>query len=220
MIAVTSLGFNRIERQQYCVATWKAMGMRVIAVQNPGESDRLKSDFPTVCFKEYELPLANLFSKNTPTIQSMTNQAIEENETVLIINSDISIKDKPSAFSSHWEVIPKTLSVGIRWNAAHGSKRRTREPWGIDVFMITKEMAEQVPDIGFRIGLPGWDFWITYHLHTLGYGVHVTGSKLFHENHPRGWNRDDQNAYRRMVAKQYNCTERMLPYFIKDITKR
>lgn len=220
MIAVTSLGFGRIERQQYCVDTWKSMGMQVVAVQNPGESEKLRNSFPGVVFKECEPSEKSMFSKVTPSIKSITNQAIEEDDTILVINSDISIKDRPSDFRSHWSVLPKTLSVGIRWNAAPGSKRRTREPWGIDVFLITKQMAETIPDLGFQIGLPGWDFWITYHLYLNGYAVHVTGSKLFHENHPRGWNKQDQSSYRQMVSAHYGCTERMLPYFIKDITKR
>ncbi len=220
MIAVTSFGFNRIERQQYCVDTWRSVGLRVVAVQNEGESERLAGSFPHVCFKEVSPPVNGMFSKATPLIKSITDQAIEENDSVLIINSDISIKDRPSSFASNWAVHPKTLNVGIRWNASPGSKHRTREPWGIDAFLITKPMAETIPDLGFQIGLPGWDFWIVYHLHLNGYAVNVTKSRLFHENHPRGWNKQDQSSYRRMVAKHYNCTERMLPYFIKDVTNR
>jgi len=220
MIAVTSLSHGRIDRQQYCINTWLAKGLRVIAVQCPGETESLRPHFPNVTFKEYTLPTSNIFSKNTPTIDSMAYQAIEEKDAVLLINSDISIKDSDLMFQQHWVVQPKTLSLGVRQDANPGSKKRKQQKWGIDAFLVTPEMAQTIPDIGFRIGLPGWDFWIVYHFHLLGYAIHVTKSRLFHENHPKGWNEADQMAYRCLVQTRYNVTRNMLPYFILDVTNR
>lgn len=220
MIAVTSLSFNRIERQQYCVQTWRHRGLKVIAVQAPGETEYLQQFFPDVTFKEYDLPDTNIFSKNTPTIYSMCQQAIEENDRIFLINSDISAKDKPSVFHQKLTHQENTLLVGIRKDADPGSKIRKLQKWGIDAFCLTPEMATVTPDLGFRVGLPGWDFWITYHLHNLGYITKVSGLLLFHENHPRGWNAQDHAVYRAMIAEKYQISKRFLPYFILNVTGR
>jgi hypothetical protein len=221
MKAVTSLSFNRIERQQYCVKTWQDRGLDVIAVQSPEEINKLKDLFPSVNFKEHTNTSANIFSKDTPEIYALTKIAEEVWEECLLINSDISIKDNIKNFYEFWTPEIKTFKIGIRWDCVAGKKARTKQKWGIDVFLITPEMVNTIPNLGFRIGCPGWDFWLIYHFHLLGYKITPTQSKLFHESHSRNWYKSDQKAYRDMLMTKYSIdTNTELPYLIKELTQR
>jgi hypothetical protein len=219
MIAVTSIGFNRIERQQYCIQTWKNKGLRVLAIQLPGETERLQSSFPNVEFKEYPNHTP-IFSRTTPLIYNLIIQALEENDDILLINSDISIKDKYEFFNSKWTTEEKELKIGIRLDGISGRKRRTRQPHGIDAFKITKIMAEKLRDIGFQIGMPGWDYWLVYHFHLLGYNIVTSTSRLMHEIHDVNWSKHDQYSYDPIVKEHYNMSHMKLGPIIKRLTNR
>lgn len=221
MIIATSLHTSRVERQQYCVQTWLNLGLRVVAVQAPGETDTLRPLFPYVTFKEYPLPEKTMYSKATPSIKNIANQSIEENDYALILNSDISIKDSQTQFYQRWVPKDDALTIGIRWNGSPGSKKRTRESWGIDAFLLSPQMALMVPEMGFQIGLPGWDFWMVYLFHLAGYHIETSRSRLFHHRHDKGWNSQDQLAYRRMVCEHYgHASTTFLPRLIKTVTGR
>ena len=211
---LTSLSPNRVERQRYCLDSWKVFG-KIIAVQREDEIPSLQSLFSDVEFRT--AAPSSSFSKPTPKITEIVKYA---DEPSLLINSDISIKDSNLDLWNYEEGI---LKLGIRTDYfPNSSSRKFRQKYGIDAFLIYPEMRDLLPDLDFCIGCPGWDFWLPYHLwFKHNYEIRTPDCIFLHELHPLGWTDQDQKSYRaRIAASEYKLTYSMLPAFILDITNR
>ena len=83
---LTSISPRRIERQQYCMATWLQYG-EITAVQTAGEIPLLQPQFPNVQFVATEKTGALTFGyPSRVNISAMIDQG-----PGLLINSDIKI---------------------------------------------------------------------------------------------------------------------------------
>ena len=211
---ITSLHAKRVERQQYCLNTWMKLSTDIVAVQAEHEIELLTNLFPFVKFEVGSV--SQSFSKPTPKITELVRQASIPS---LLINSDISIKDETLDL---WKYEPKVLKLGIRQDFRPGTSTKMKQKYGIDAFLIYPEMIDQLPDLDFCIGCPGWDFWLPYHLWAFhDYRITTPPCSFFHELHPLGWTEEDQKSYRsRLQSYGYKLTPSMLASFILDITNR
>lgn len=221
MKIVTSLGPNRIERQQLCLRSWISAGHEVVAIQSVGETEKFSPHFPQATFVETDL-VGDLFGKPTfVRIKAMTDQAVDGN--VLIVNSDIELVGDHANFLSQWsEPQPKVLKMGVRWDVSPKNSRiRTMFKWGVDAFLITPQIAADLPDVGLAIGCPAWDYWIPYHLHTLGY-TFVTNKEFYlaHTSHDRAWSNSDYETGLRIMKQHYGIERTPLAHFVQEITGR
>lgn len=222
MKIVTSFSPSRAERQNQCLASWIKLGCTVVGVQSPGESDRMADLYPSASFVETEL-VGDLFGKpHFVRMKAIIDQAVDE--PILILNSDIEIRMTPDRFSSEWEIpAGKALKVGIRWDVNARTNRYQLLKWGIDAFLITPDIAKHLPDIGLTMGCPVWDYWIPWHMHSLGYQILTNKNQgLFHVVHNRNWSMDDYHTGWRLVAEHYgeNATDKALTTFIQNVTGR
>lgn len=212
---ITSLHHKRVDRQKYCIDSWRKHGNNIIAVQAEHEIPILKPLFDNVQFEVGSVSYA--FSKPTPKITELIKYA---DEPSLLINSDISIKDDNL---NKWNYEKKVLKLGIRHDYFPNNKtQKFRQKYGIDAFLICPEMQKLLPDLDFCIGCPGWDFWLPYHLWAFhDYSIVVPDCWMLHELHPLGWTDQDQKSYReRLKSYGYKLTPTMLAAFILDITNR
>jgi hypothetical protein len=212
---ITSLHHKRIERQQYCLNTWMKFSTNIVAVQAEHEIEVLRNIFPFVKFVVGEV--SDKFSKPTPKITELIKQA---DEPSLLINSDISVKDKEL---SSWNYEEKVIKLGIRLDYRPvPPQTKHKQKYGIDAFLIGPDMIPLLPDLDFCIGCPGWDFWLPYHLWAYhDYQIRTPSCNFLHELHPIGWTEADQRSYReRLQGYGYKLTPSMLAAFILDITNR
>lgn len=223
MKLVTSLSPNRTKHQQSCIASWHATGCDVVAVQSPGESERLRNDYPDVNFVETDL-VGDVF--NAPRlvrIAAMLQQASED-APVLIMNSDLKIVSSPE-FNAFWgKSEPLELKVGIRYDRNITTKATTMFKWGIDVFRITSEIAAALPDIGMTLGMPAWDYWIPWHLvKECGYRVTTNmslGMQFVHDMHRKGWSEDQYRIGLKLFESKYGVSAKDLTAWVQEITGR
>ena len=200
---VTSLSPHRIERQQYCLQTWMKLGLSVVAVQPPGEIEKLQEHFPWVEFVETDQTGTSVGRPHLPLISEMCNQA--QSGPIILINSDISVKDTYEQFHREWmtEHDSNELVVGVRMDYKPPDGRKKQTAWGIDVFKICPSMLP-LKNIGMCIGFPGWDHWLPWELHRRGYRIRVAKSALLHQTHELGYSEDDMLVSRSILLKEYN----------------
>ena len=213
---VTSLSTKNIERQTYCLTTWQRYGLPITAVQTTGESTLLQEKFPWVEYIETDL-VGDKFGKSyLPRTIELVRQA--KTETILIINSDISIEDTKEEFFTNWDI--PGLGCGIRLNhRRYGSTRVKRNPFGIDAFKIEPEMAD-IKDLGFCIGMPGWDYWLPYELNRRGYPISVSQSHLLHLMHDLNYEDEYIKIGVDLLVKNYGYTRPHFTYVVQRLTGR
>lgn len=222
MRIITSVGPSRYERQLLCIKSWQSIGLDVVCVQSPGESAQFMDLYPGVEFVETDL-VGDLFKKpHLVRIYALMKQAVRFHEPGLIMNSDIEVRCSKEEFESRWAA-PKnrTLVMGVRWDEDPVTKVAKIQKWGIDAFLITPGIVDDVFDLGLSMGCPAWDYWIPLHLMKLGYQI-VTHkhNDLIHESHPLNWSREDYEIGLRALRKSYGLNGKQAAMSIQRITGR
>jgi len=225
MKIVTSFSPNRIERQQYCVSTWAKYGLPIVAVQTTGEAAQMQEHYPGVTFVETDKTGIAHSRPRCPTIAAMCAQATDED--ILLINSDISVKDTGAQFRHAWmRDRGRRLVVGIRKDFDRVGGEKWLNPYGIDAYRITPEMAgvvlaeEDRLGLGFAIGCPGWDYWIAWLLWYHGHTIEVAKSSLLHPIHEWNWTKEQHAHALEMLIKHYRLTPHMWTCFAQEATGR
>lgn len=206
LVAVTSLtmGEEKRERQQKCLDSWRRLGLRIVAVQLPGQIEQLQPYFPAV---EFVMTNRSHAEYQRVLIKDHAMQAVRLQTPVMLINSDIEIYQNRDEFVSQWVDVPDdTMQFGVRWNYHSSLRHADEEQWGIDAFRFTPQTAEQLPDYGFGIGLPVWDFWLPWHHKRVNQGKMRTDPRpvMFHQNHLLNWTVEDHARGCKVMKRVYN----------------
>jgi hypothetical protein len=219
MKIATSISPTRIDRQKYCIDSWKKYGYEIIAIQPPSQTDSTKSYFPDITILESTNTGTRIDKPDHIQIHEHIQLASKYNETVLLINSDIEMIYSIDEFK-YWKIVDtNTFKIGIRWNQTKDTT--TLCPAGIDVFQITPVIANSLPNLGFVIGCPHWDYWVVYHLWKLGYDISVIDTmRLLHEVHNDRWSDTDYINTERLFTDNYSISPNELGQIIARLTNR
>lgn len=196
---LTSLSPNRIERQQLCLKTWEQFG-EITAVQTAGDVAILEPHFPGVNFVTTELTGAGLYGlPNRPRIKAIVDQG-----PGLLINSDIKITSTQQEFEKDWTPKAKQFNVGVRWDFEAPKGPKVINKCGVDAFLITEEVMQLLPDVGFLIGVPMWDYWIVWHMLTERFRIQSKISQgLLHLKHAINWTKEDMDRGKEIMHAEY-----------------
>ncbi len=213
---ITSISPRRIERQQYCMATWLQYG-QIVAVQTIEDISLLQPQFPDVQFVATEKTGAKLFGYPS----RINISAMIEQGPGLLINSDIKIDTNKKQFDSDWKPKPKQFNVGVRFDFDGPGKPKFLNKHGIDAFLITEEVMAVMEDHGFVIGVPVWDCWIVWHMliHRFKIKAKLTPG-LLHLNHPMGWSDTDLAKGLAIMQREYGIGHKGPSEAISDVTDR
>lgn len=203
-VAVTSLAPRRCPRQTAALDSWIEFGLTVHAVNTAAEIDTLRPLYPQVDHWHASEDQAVGLSKRTATINSLADIAAKINHTVLLINSDCEAYGNPGVLVE--QMRDKTLTMGIRHNYLESRHvGAVRERWGLDAFVVTPDMARELPRLPFGIGVPIWDYWLPYHFRELGYDLStVVPAWLYHRQHAPGWVRSDWVTGANVFSQHYD----------------
>lgn len=194
IVAVTSINPNpdRHARQLKCLQTWSDAGLSIVVVNTKDELNAMPwiGDIATPLASN---AVAEGYDRPVQKVKALLGAGISSSQQFMVINSDIEISGNLTILS---EAIKARghLTIGVRYNYDKGKDIASarREPAGLDVFVMTPELAETVIDIGLGIGKPTWDYWLPLHFHNLGVKFNWIQSPLFfHESHPIGWSNTD-----------------------------
>lgn len=216
MQAITSVSPYRLQHQIRCMESWHDLGLKVIAVQTKHDAELLSSELPSwinlsitdLAADEYDRP-------NHVRISALLQQVTRRS---LLINSDIEITSNREEFQQKWTPIDKEVILGIRTDVYEDGKELT--PFGIDVFSIDPVHRFGVPDLGFAMGCPVWDYWLCWHFICSGHPINCVKTGLEHQAHDQCWTVDHQSTGRKLLAKAYQVTPRNLTLKIAALTGR
>lgn len=196
---LTSLSPKRIERQQLCLDTWKQFG-EITAVQTEHDRAILEPQFPGVNFVTTDLTGAGAYGlPNRPRIKAIVDQG-----PGLLINSDIKITSTEEEFKEDWTPKSKQFNVGVRWDFDGPKTPKTINKCGVDAFLITEEVMRLLPDVGFLIGVPMWDYWIIWHMMTERFRIQSKVSQgLLHLKHEINWTNEDMERGKAIMHAEY-----------------
>jgi hypothetical protein len=213
---LTSLSTNRIERQQYCLRSWLPYGT-VAAVQSRKDIDLLAQDFPDVDFVATDL----LGTSDGRHMDRARVAAIVSAGPGLLINSDIKIDTDRDTFEQDWLAMERQFNIGIRYDFSKVGKPKVCNRYGIDAFLITSEVMQVLPDLGFVLGTSVWDYWIVWHMVTSGFSIKAKTTKgLLHLRHKRGWSDVDTNYGLGVMWDRYRVSKQVLDVVIPALTGR
>ena len=195
---ITSINPNaRIDRQTYCINSWKKYGLPIVSVQS------IEENLPPISGVEYQQVqrTPNIFNSHFPSISDLIQPPC------ILINSDIELTWSQEDFIKYMS-LPVPVA-GIR------RENGKLNPFGIDLFILHTSL----PENPFLMGKPGWDYWMLLEIHTLGPFLTVTDG-LIHEEHDERWNRAELIIAQDTLAKMYNTTSRNVTLNIKKLTGR
>lgn len=217
---ITAIGRNRIERQQFCIETWKQFSSEIVACNTEADIEFLKPYFPDVRFEACPPHLTGEKLYNRPDRVSI--YALAQCGPGLLINSDIKIDGiSPVEFQDRWLPKKRVLKIGVRLDFAAPGKPKKLNPYGIDAFLLTEQIIDQLPNLGFVIGTSVWDYWLTWHfVAKQSFFIEVIQGHLLHLMHESSWNEKDTDIGESIMLHNYAINRRVLSSVIKVITGR
>jgi hypothetical protein len=218
---VTSFSLHRFERQAFCVRSWQRLGLPIVAVQCDTQINQLSEMFAGMGIQWTTIP-SRPNAWDRPHLARVADHIKHTADgPILLINSDIEIRDTAEQFASQWcGDDADTLICGVRLDHPRGSYRSAMHPYGIDAFRITPAMSETLPDDGFVIGSPGWDYWLPWRIAQLGYKVRAAKSQFMHETHQMGYGRDAVDIAHQMMLDRFGVPPHILTLWIQWATDR
>jgi FkbM family methyltransferase len=189
IFALTSLSPQpeSASRSAECIKSWRNAGLQVRAFNHPSEISKLAALFD-VAFVPIEETSEQIFGRHFIPIKTMLDWAAREDAAALLINADIHLQ------LERWEIKRlRWLSNGglcyfVRYNHDGDQARASREPYGIDAFLLHGRDANLFPDSFLSMGQPFWDYWIphTFASHNRPIcGVEFPAA--FHRKHRQSW---------------------------------
>lgn len=189
-LAVTSISpsEHRRARQLKCLRSWVAYGLRVIVVNTPHELAGIA--LPPGVSSVASDDVTTAYDRPTIRINALMRSAVQnlraDGESIAILNSDLEIIGSSEVLEVALCHRDK-LTIGVRWNF-DGLSEAQIERDGLDFFMLSRQMAESLPDMPYGLGKPFWDYWLPYHFRRNDVAIHwIKSPFLFHEAHETYW---------------------------------
>lgn len=219
MRLITAISKSRIERQQLCISSWTKYTKDIVACNTKEDIEHLQPLFPDVKFIECPEELTGKALYDRPDRVSI--YALAKCGPGLLLNSDIKIEGVSTKdFYSIWSPVSKMLKLGIRSNFDGLGKPKTQEKYGIDAFLLTEDVIESIPNLGFTIGVSVWDYWLVWHFITERYKIKPIYGHMLHLVHTSSWNEQDTAIGMELMIKNYRIDLEQLTKAVQVFTAR
>lgn len=189
VVALTSLSPapSAEATQRAAIASWRRAGCRVVSFNHPSEIAELAGRYDVELVAPATTSEA-IFGRPYVPIHEMVRWASRHDVCALLINADIELLlDEPALRRLRW-VADRGICYVIRWNHDGDLSRATREPYGIDAFLLHGRHGALVPESFLSMGQPFWDYWLPWLFARAGLPVHAVEEPVaFHRDHPRRW---------------------------------
>jgi len=165
--------------QARCVSSWQELGFRVISVNPAAELDRV----PPLPDVEYRPPRQAGAGGPVRIVELVRAARAEPVDLVGIVNADICLE--PS--SRRGVAVPSgAVAVAHRVDVTLPTDETgERYRWGLDLVLCARETLPELPDDGFELGRPWWDYWLPLALVAGGLRLeNLAGVHALHLRHP------------------------------------
>lgn len=196
-----------------CLESWRRLGLSIACVQQPGEVNSLRDQFPQVDRWIEASEWNSCYSRPTVLISDMLRVAAKDTN-VLLINSDIEIEYDELSRTALAEASAKAsqdhgaCSVGRRWDYVgnqFGSRNQaTPEPYGLDAFVLSPQQVSRLTPGRYEIGKPMWDYWLPFGVRFNGHAIRTLPDKMFwHAAHDQQWTQAEWTMGRDWFESEY-----------------
>lgn len=159
-IATSIAPLADLPNQQKAIASWLALGFKVISVNAPDEIELVKAYFPNVEFLPASRDGRNKYGKPYVYFDDIL-QCLKGRDSRIcgIVNSDIHLLHA-GLYSFVQQEAQDAFIYGARMDIA-SLEAHTQGKWynGFDYFFFDRKVIDYYPPEEFYIGLPWWDYW-------------------------------------------------------------
>lgn len=186
MIIVSSIFPRHInqEWQSKAVQSWMRFA-KSYSLNTAMEIDQLSIYKEWITFIETDKTMEKLLGKSLIPINEMIDFAIEKDDDLMLINSDIFIAHLP-------ELKSDGITILSRWDYTNTFDDAKMFEFGFDVVYIPKQFLRSFPPTIYGMGSTWWDY--SYPYRALLNGILVywpQGKSILHKLHPQHWSFDD-----------------------------
>lgn len=146
MIVVTSVspGHTNKEQQHLAIESWQSLG-KCFSINSQEEIKALKSEYKSIEFIPTRMTIQGLVGKPLVSIFSIVEFAIERNESLLIVNSDIIVKGLPVLKEDG-------VTLFSRYDYSDNMDKPVKFEHGFDMFYIPQEFLHIYPFSIYAMG--------------------------------------------------------------------
>lgn len=203
-VAVTSISPRpkHHEVQRDCISSWMRLGLDVITGNMASELAMVRDIYPEV--RSIEVAASESYATPTPRIRDLVG--LHGGNAILLINSDIAIHGHQARIVDAIANRRPTAFIRHNWETHPG--RNAMEKWGIDAFLLFPDQIETLPELDFAVGQPMWDYWVPFHLESIGCPIDWVGDPYcFHRSHPVHWSVDSIRIGQSMMRDHYSASD-------------
>ena len=176
--------------QSFAVQSWIDNGFNVYSFNCPTEIEHLKEQYQNVTFVPCHGNMRGIFKAPYVPISAFINYAKEyEIEQVLLLNSDIVIKDDEGNLTKYLDWAVNGLVIANREDHNGDFQNGQKYMHGFDAFIIHKNFYNQIPVSMFCMGQTWWDYWLPYRfIRNNIQVVYVREQVFYHQRHEIQYN--------------------------------
>ena len=220
MLIVTSIPPNSINSQE-AVKTWHKHG-QVYSLNSETEIDKINTkDYPNVIFTyTHRVILWN--GRPLVNINALIDVAIEEDDDLFLINSDIIIDHLPEFKDDGITIFTR---CDYENEETKGNDGRLYAH-GFDAFYIPHHLLKIYPPTIYCLGCCHFDYSIPYRYLTNAIPVYwPQGKYIFHKTHPFAWNYEEWLITAKFFKMEFKIQEQidlgvMSDFILKEIQVR
>ena len=179
MIVVSSISpkHSNGSNQQNAIDSWNKYGL-CFSLNTEKETEVLSDNYTGISFIETHKTLETVFGKPFISINSIIDFAIQKNDDLLIVNSDIVINELPPLKTDGMSFFSR-YDYTDHWGDAKMFQA------GFDVYFIPKELLKIFYPSVYAMGVAFWDYWIIMVCINKGIPVYwPQGKYAYHKIHP------------------------------------
>jgi hypothetical protein len=196
---LTTFSPTNIENQQRALDSWLKLGYKTISFNSIEDIARIKQYFD-VEFIETD-KLGREFGKDYVKLNVFTDW-IKENESSLVVNSDIEILEKVELSENNCEI-----QIFSRNDYKESHDKHKRFDSGYDAFYLTKQFCSEFPKSELVVGQCHWDYLIPMIAIRLNYTLKSpNNSSLFHKTHELQYDINKWKATAKIFSKELRLT--------------
>lgn len=204
MLIVTSLSphHSNFLLQLESVESWSKFG-KCYSLNVAKEIEQLQPLYPSITFVETHKTVESLFQKPYVTINAIMDFAIEKDEDLLIINSDIILTELPPLHTNG-------LTIFSRWDYTDHFGDARLFVAGYDVFYLPKTFLKVFPPSIYSLGQTFWDHALPYRFIINNIPVYWAKEKCaFHKLHRTQWKFEDWEKMGRYFQWEFNLNKNL-----------
>ena len=170
--------------QPLAVKSWSDAGFKVVSLNGKHEIAALKEQYPTVEFIESRT-MDGIYKAPYIPISAFIDHAKEKKyESILLINSDIVLRDEKNDIGRYLQWSPNGLVIANREDHNGSFAGSVRYEFGFDAFIIHSKFYDSIPQTMFCMGQTWWDYWLPYRFINTGKTVVCVREPIFyHQSH-------------------------------------